>query len=107
MFREDEWFDHPGVPTEVVDTVGAGDAFTAAVTLGLLAGWTWKPSPTRPMNWPPTSAPNPAPRRRCPRGSAQCLTPLRRPDETQRVRLVALRKRGRHRERHFRTAHTQ
>jgi len=27
---------HPGVPTKVVDTVGAGDAFTAAVTLGLL-----------------------------------------------------------------------
>ena len=23
----------------MVDTVGAGDAFTAAVTLGLLAGW--------------------------------------------------------------------
>ena len=27
---------HPGVPAEVVDTVGAGDAFTAAVTVGLL-----------------------------------------------------------------------
>ena len=31
--------DLPGTPVEVVDTVGAGDAFTAAVTLGLLAGW--------------------------------------------------------------------
>jgi fructokinase len=40
IFREDQWFDHPGLPTEVVDTVGAGDAFTAAATLGLLAGWT-------------------------------------------------------------------
>lgn len=40
IFREDQWFDHPGVPAEVVDAVGAGDAFTAAVTLGLLAGWT-------------------------------------------------------------------
>jgi fructokinase len=30
--------DHPGVPTTVADTVGAGDAFTAAVALGLLAG---------------------------------------------------------------------
>ena len=31
--------DLPGTPVGVVDTVGAGDAFTAAVTLGLLAGW--------------------------------------------------------------------
>jgi fructokinase len=31
--------DHPGAPVKVVDSVGAGDAFTAAVTLGLLAGW--------------------------------------------------------------------
>jgi len=31
--------DLPGTPVEVVDTVGAGDAFTAAVSLGLLAGW--------------------------------------------------------------------
>ena len=31
--------DLPGTPVEVIDTVGAGDAFTAAVTLGLLAGW--------------------------------------------------------------------
>jgi len=27
---------HPGVPTKVIDTVGAGDAFTAAVIMGLL-----------------------------------------------------------------------
>jgi len=31
--------DLPGTPVSVVDTVGAGDAFTAAVTLGLLADW--------------------------------------------------------------------
>lgn len=31
--------DLPCMPIEVVDTVGAGDAFTAAVALGLLAGW--------------------------------------------------------------------
>ena len=33
------WSDHPGLPVDVRDTVGAGDAFTAAMTLGLLAGW--------------------------------------------------------------------
>jgi fructokinase len=27
------------MPVEVIDTVGAGDAFTASVTLGLLASW--------------------------------------------------------------------
>jgi len=30
--------DHPGLRAEVVDTVGAGDAFTAALVVGLLAG---------------------------------------------------------------------
>ena len=30
--------DLPGTPVDVVDTVGAGDAFTAALALGLLAG---------------------------------------------------------------------
>ena len=30
--------DHPGIPTRVVDTVGAGDAFTAALTHYLLLG---------------------------------------------------------------------
>ena len=34
-----EWSEHPGIPTVVSDTVGAGDSFTAAMTLGLLAGW--------------------------------------------------------------------
>lgn len=33
------WSDHPGIATTVVDTIGAGDSFTAAMTLGLLAGW--------------------------------------------------------------------
>ncbi|WP_165224483.1 carbohydrate kinase family protein [Aquisphaera insulae] len=32
------WSDHPGVSVTVSDTVGAGDAFTAALVVGLLAG---------------------------------------------------------------------
>lgn len=31
-----EVLEHPGVPAEVVDTVGAGDAFTAALIMGVL-----------------------------------------------------------------------
>ena len=34
-----EWSEHPGVTVNVVDTIGAGDAFTAAMTVGLLSGW--------------------------------------------------------------------
>jgi fructokinase len=33
------WAEHPGVRVVVADTVGAGDAFTAAFALGLLRGW--------------------------------------------------------------------
>jgi len=39
LYADGQWSDHPGVSTQVVDTVGAGDSFTAAMTLGLLAGW--------------------------------------------------------------------
>lgn len=39
LFSEGRWSDHPGEPSAVVDTVGAGDSFTAAMVLGLLAGW--------------------------------------------------------------------
>jgi fructokinase len=38
LFAQGSWSDHPGIPVRVVDTIGAGDAFTAAVALGLLAG---------------------------------------------------------------------
>ncbi|MEM8955946.1 MAG: carbohydrate kinase [Verrucomicrobiota bacterium] len=38
LVTRDEIIDQPGIPTSVVDTVGAGDAFTAAFVLGLLRG---------------------------------------------------------------------
>lgn len=36
LLADGHWADHPGFPTTVVDTVGAGDSFTAALALGLL-----------------------------------------------------------------------
>lgn len=33
------WSEHSGIAVNVVDTVGAGDSLTAAVTLGFLMGW--------------------------------------------------------------------
>jgi fructokinase len=39
LFSEGRWSDHPGIPAKVVDTIGAGDSFTAALALGLLTGW--------------------------------------------------------------------
>jgi fructokinase len=39
LWRDGDWSDHPGLATAVRDTVGAGDAFSAAMTLGILAGW--------------------------------------------------------------------
>ena len=38
LFADGAWSDHPGVPVEVHDTVGAGDAFTAVLVVGRLAG---------------------------------------------------------------------
>jgi fructokinase len=38
----DETIDAPGVPVTVVDTVGAGDAFTAALIAARLSQWPWE-----------------------------------------------------------------
>jgi len=38
LVTRDAIFDHPGVATKVADTIGAGDAFTAAMTHTLLRG---------------------------------------------------------------------
>jgi fructokinase len=38
LVTRDEWHQHPGFPTKVADTIGAGDAFTAAMTHYLLRG---------------------------------------------------------------------
>jgi fructokinase len=38
LVSADDAVDQPGIPTKVVDTVGAGDSFTAAFVLGLLKG---------------------------------------------------------------------
>ena len=39
LLVDEAWSEHRGIATRVEDTVGAGDSFTAAFVLGLLAGW--------------------------------------------------------------------
>ncbi len=39
LWRKSEISEHPGVPITVRDTIGAGDAFTAVLAIGLLAEW--------------------------------------------------------------------
>lgn len=38
LFADGAWSDHPGISVGVSDTIGAGDAFTAALVVGRLAG---------------------------------------------------------------------
>jgi fructokinase len=38
LVTRDEWHKHPGIPIKVTDTIGAGDAFTAALAHYLLRG---------------------------------------------------------------------
>jgi fructokinase len=36
LFKSGQWADKPSMPIKIVDTVGAGDSFTAALVMGLL-----------------------------------------------------------------------
>jgi len=38
LVKREEWHEHPGISVKVADTIGAGDAFTAAMTHYLLRG---------------------------------------------------------------------
>jgi fructokinase len=38
LVTREEWHEHPGIPVQLADTIGAGDAFTAAMTDYLLRG---------------------------------------------------------------------
>ena len=38
LVRREAWSEHPGFPVKVVDRIGAGDAFTAALTHYMLRG---------------------------------------------------------------------
>lgn len=39
VLADGAWAEHPGERISLADTIGAGDSFTAAFTLGLLRGW--------------------------------------------------------------------
>jgi fructokinase len=39
LYSQNQFSDHTGYKVKVVDTVGAGDAFTAAMTIGMLKGY--------------------------------------------------------------------
>lgn len=39
LYDGTDWCEHPGLAVEVRDSVGAGDSFAAAVTMGLLKRW--------------------------------------------------------------------
>lgn len=39
LYGGGRWSEHEGARVEVKDTIGAGDSFTAAVTMGMLLGW--------------------------------------------------------------------
>lgn len=72
LITRDEVIDQPGIHTEVVDTVGAGDSFTASLTLSLLRG-----EPTRA-----------AARRACETAAAVCAHAGAMPTEPRVVKRM-------------------
>jgi len=83
LFTPTETSDHPGVRVRVVDTVGAGDAFTAALVMGLLDGHDLERSTISPTGWPPTSALS---RARCRRFRTSCWPRVERSGPRLRTR---------------------
>ena len=65
LFQAGEWSDCPSVPTIVVDTIGAGDAFTAALVLGRLCTCRSTSSILSPTRSRATCAPALGPHRDC------------------------------------------
>lgn len=51
LVARNETHDHPGIPAEVVDLVGAGDAFTAALTLAVLRRFSLAESSEEANRW--------------------------------------------------------
>ncbi|WP_354002935.1 PfkB family carbohydrate kinase [Microbacterium elymi] len=62
----------PSVPTSVVSTVGAGDAFAAALTVALCAGSTRRPHCGPPAPWAPPPWPTSAVSRGSSRWTPTC-----------------------------------
>jgi fructokinase len=75
LVRRDEWHEHPGFAIKVADTIGAGDAFTAALTHYLLRGAELPVLNEEGIAGAAGSPPNPAPCRRSPTQPAPRSTP--------------------------------
>ena len=74
LVTREEWHQHPGVPVQVADTIGAGDAFTAAMTHYLLRGADLATLNEAGIAGAPGSRPSPA---QCPTSPKPCTPPLR------------------------------
>ncbi len=86
LFQAGEWSDCPSVPTIVVDTIGAGDAFTAALVLGDCVACRSTSSMRSPTKLRATCAPPLGPRRDC-----QSTCPIDTPRRLAHSRLCLVR----------------